>query len=113
MARKALVSVSAHFVCTRFHCLRQCPTYRNDKAKSIFRDDDVAPTQRLNVLEAVNQVHIDEIVPVTLAIIPYPTANASRYAQLFPDDQAHTFRSKAPSTGRATHCAKTLRSWTI
>jgi len=49
----------------------------------IFRDDDVAPTQQLNVLEAVNQVHIDENVPVTLAIIPHLTAQASD-AQLSP-----------------------------
>ncbi|MGZ4883690.1 MAG: DUF2334 domain-containing protein [Halobacteriota archaeon] len=39
----------------------------------IFRDDDVglAP-ELLPTLKAVNQVHIDEHVPVTLAIVPNP-----------------------------------------
>ena len=37
-----------------------------------FRDDDVAPFTSLEPLEAVNQVHIDEGVPVTLGIIPHP-----------------------------------------
>ena len=53
----------------------------------IFRDDDVEPTRQLNVLEAVNQVHIDENVPVTLAIIPHPSAQGND-AQQFPDDQS-------------------------
>jgi len=35
----------------------------------IFRDDDVTPWS-LDALEAVNQVHIDEGVPVTLGVIP-------------------------------------------
>ena len=35
----------------------------------IFRDDDVTPWS-LGALEAVNQVHIDEGVPVTLGVIP-------------------------------------------
>jgi peptidoglycan/xylan/chitin deacetylase (PgdA/CDA1 family) len=52
----------------------------------IFRDDDVEPTRWMNVLEAVNQVHIDENVPVTLAIIPH--AYVGTDAQLFPDDQS-------------------------
>ena len=52
----------------------------------IFRDDDVEPTRWLDVLEAVNQVHIDENVPVTLAIIPHPYVPGSD-AQLFPNDQ--------------------------
>jgi hypothetical protein len=37
-----------------------------------FRDDDVQPFVSLETLEAVNQVHIDENVPVTLGIIPHP-----------------------------------------
>ena len=37
-----------------------------------FRDDDVSPFTRLDTLKAVNQVHIDENVPVTLGIIPHP-----------------------------------------
>ena len=65
-------------------CVRAQPAGTTKQV--IFRDDDVAPTQQLNVLEAVNQVHIDENVPVTLAIIPHLTAQA-RDAQLFPDDQ--------------------------
>ena len=39
-----------------------------------FRDDDVAPFTSLEPLEAVNQVHIDEGVPVTLGIIPQSQA---------------------------------------
>ena len=85
MARKALVPfLLILFVLVSTACVSAQPTGTTKQV--IFRDDDVAPTQRLNVLEAVNQVHIDENVPVTLAIIPYPTANASD-AQLFPDDQ--------------------------
>jgi peptidoglycan/xylan/chitin deacetylase (PgdA/CDA1 family) len=58
----------------------------------IFRDDDVAPKPAIGIetLQAVNQVHIDENVPVTLAIIPHPTAQGSD-AQLFPDDQPVLF----------------------
>ena len=58
----------------------------------IFRDDDVAPRPAIQIetLQAVNQVHIDENVPVTLAIIPHPTALGSD-AQLFPDDQPVLF----------------------
>ncbi len=37
-----------------------------------FRDDDVEPFASLETLEAVNQVHIAENVPVTLGIIPHP-----------------------------------------
>ena len=37
-----------------------------------FRDDDVQPFKWLDALEAVNQVHIEENVPVTLGIIPHP-----------------------------------------
>ncbi len=41
----------------------------------IFRDDDVAPWWCSgDTLQAVNQVHIDENVPVTLAIVPDPHA---------------------------------------
>jgi len=38
----------------------------------IFRDDDVMPFLNLDTFEAINQVHIDEDVPVTLAITPHP-----------------------------------------
>jgi hypothetical protein len=37
----------------------------------VFRDDDVG-FGNLSALEAVDQVHIDENVPVTLAVIPHP-----------------------------------------
>jgi peptidoglycan/xylan/chitin deacetylase (PgdA/CDA1 family) len=41
----------------------------------IFRDDDVAPWWcDGDILEAVNQVHMQENVPVTLAIVPDPHA---------------------------------------
>jgi peptidoglycan/xylan/chitin deacetylase (PgdA/CDA1 family) len=43
----------------------------------IFRDDDISPFMRLDALKAVNQVHIDENVPVTLGIIAHPNLNVS------------------------------------
>lgn len=61
----------------------------------IFRDDDVAPTRWINVLEAVNQVHIDENVPVTLAIIPHPAAQTD--VQLFPQDRPILFGPSFPN----------------
>ena len=39
----------------------------------IFRDDDVAPWNKLDTLKLVNQVHIDKNVPVTLGIVPHPS----------------------------------------
>ena len=38
----------------------------------VFREDDVAPKADFAELQAVNQVHIDKNVPVTLGIIPHP-----------------------------------------
>ena len=38
----------------------------------IFRDDDVGPFANMNALKAVNQVHIDKNVPVTLGITAHP-----------------------------------------
>ncbi len=38
----------------------------------IFREDDVAPNADFAELQAVNQVHIDKNVPLTLGIIPHP-----------------------------------------
>src|SRR5659263_647465 len=43
----------------------------------IFRDDDVGLKGSLETLKTVNQVHIDENVPVTLAIVPHPDLNGS------------------------------------
>ena len=43
----------------------------------IFRDDDVAPGVKFDELEAVNQVHIDKNVPVTLGIVPHPYTTPS------------------------------------
>ena len=65
----------------------------------IFRDDDVAPkpAREIETLEAVNQVHIDENVPVTLAIIPHPAAQGSD-AQLFPDATPVLFGPNFPGT---------------
>ncbi|MGA7076691.1 MAG: DUF2334 domain-containing protein [Halobacteriota archaeon] len=51
----------------------------------IFRDDDVAPRAKFAELQAVNQVHIDKNVPVTLSIIPHQ--NASGGNQLLTDKQ--------------------------
>jgi peptidoglycan/xylan/chitin deacetylase (PgdA/CDA1 family) len=53
----------------------------------IFRDDDVAPWWfHGDTLQAVNQVHIDENVPVTLAIVPDPHAIGPD-SQVFPYGQ--------------------------
>jgi len=51
----------------------------------IFRDDDVAPRAKFAELQAVNQVHIDKNVPVTLGITPHQ--NASKGNQLLQDKQ--------------------------
>ena len=62
-----------------------------------FRDDDVSPFNSLDKLKAVNQVHIDENVPVTLGIIPHPRV-AQEGNQLLQDDLFLTYmRSIAPS----------------
>jgi hypothetical protein len=44
----------------------------SDMKTIIFRDDDIAPFSQLDTLRAVNQVHIDKNVPVTLGIIAHP-----------------------------------------
>lgn len=44
----------------------------------IFRDDDIAPWNKLNTLKLINQVHIDKNVPVTLGVIPHPSLDQSR-----------------------------------
>jgi peptidoglycan/xylan/chitin deacetylase (PgdA/CDA1 family) len=65
-----------------------------------FRDDDEKPFMplgALDALKAVNQVHIDENVPVTLAIIPHPR-EAQEGNQLLQDNQFLTYmRSVAPN----------------
>lgn len=52
---------------------------QSDKPKKfvIFRDDDAEPWYKLAALKAVNQVHIDKNVPVTLGIIPHPAPGMS------------------------------------
>ncbi len=52
---------------------------QSDKPKKyvIFRDDDAEPWYKLATLKAVNQVHIDKNVPVTLSIIPHPAPSMS------------------------------------
>ena len=42
----------------------------------VFREDDVTPGAKFAELQAVNQVHIDKNVPVTMGIIPHPNASA-------------------------------------
>jgi peptidoglycan/xylan/chitin deacetylase (PgdA/CDA1 family) len=62
-----------------------------------FRDDDVKPFTPLDTLKAVNQVHIDENVPVTLGIIPHPR-EAQDGNQLLQDAQFLTYmQSIAPN----------------
>jgi peptidoglycan/xylan/chitin deacetylase (PgdA/CDA1 family) len=51
----------------------------------IFREDDVAPRADFPEIQALNQVHIDKNVPLTLGIIPHQ--NASKGNQLLQDEQ--------------------------
>jgi peptidoglycan/xylan/chitin deacetylase (PgdA/CDA1 family) len=44
----------------------------------VFRDDDVAPKAKFAELQAVNTVHKDKNVPVTLGIVPYNNELASQ-----------------------------------
>jgi peptidoglycan/xylan/chitin deacetylase (PgdA/CDA1 family) len=39
----------------------------------IFRDDDVAPWNRLDTLKRINQIHMDKNIPVTLGVVPHPS----------------------------------------
>ena len=48
----------------------QLPPAGTQGKRIIFRDDDITPWGGLDALKAVNQVHIDEGVPVTLGVIP-------------------------------------------
>ena len=59
----------------------------NEQTKKyvIFRDDDVAPRAKFAELQAINQVHIDKNVPVTLGIVPHQNASAGN--QLLQDTQ--------------------------
>lgn len=62
-----------------------------------FRDDCPKPFMPLDTLKAINQVHIEEGVPVTLAIIPHPR-KGQEGNQLLQDDQFITYmRSIAPN----------------
>ena len=47
----------------------------NEKKYVIFRDDDITSNYKLKTLKAVNQVHVDKNVPMTLGIIPHPYLN--------------------------------------
>jgi len=85
-----LIVLASMFVSTASVSAQSAPTTK----QIIFRDDDEAPTQLLGVLEAVNQVQIDENVPVTLAIIPHP--GPQNDAQLFPDGQPVLFGPSFP-----------------
>jgi hypothetical protein len=62
-----------------------------------FRDDDVRPFESLDTLKAVNQVHIDENVPVTLGIIPHPREGQGGN-QLLQDDQFLTYARSIASS---------------
>jgi Uncharacterized protein conserved in bacteria (DUF2334) len=54
----------------------------------VFRDDDIG-FGTMGSLQAVNQVHIDENVPVTLAIIPHPATSRSGNEML--EDPLHSY----------------------
>jgi hypothetical protein len=97
ITRKALVPVLLILIVlvslpVSTDCVSAQPTGTTKQV--IFRDDDVAPTGWINILEAVNQVHIDENVPVTLAIIPHPSAQTD--VQLFMHDQPASFGPSLP-----------------
>jgi peptidoglycan/xylan/chitin deacetylase (PgdA/CDA1 family) len=62
----------------------------------IFRDDDIAPQNdtarfsHLSALKAVNQVHIDKNVPVTLGVVAHPNTNISGN-QLLADNDMRSY----------------------
>jgi len=62
----------------------------------IFRDDDIMPQNgaekfsQLSVLKAVNQVHIDKNVPVTLGVVAHPNTNISGN-QLLADNDTRSY----------------------
>lgn len=61
-----------------------------------FRNDDIRPGMSLDGLKAVNQVHIDENVPVTLGIIPHPR-ESEEGNQLLQDGQFLTYMQSIAS----------------
>jgi peptidoglycan/xylan/chitin deacetylase (PgdA/CDA1 family) len=61
----------------------------------VFRDDDICPFGALNALEAVDQVHIDKNVPVTLGVVAHPDAGASGNELLNDTDTLSYLRSLA------------------
>jgi peptidoglycan/xylan/chitin deacetylase (PgdA/CDA1 family) len=91
----------------------------------IFRDDDIGAGS-LNTLQAINQVHIDENVPVTLAIIPH-MGNASSGNELLTEPllsflqsikgdplfelalHGYTHHNNAPKTGGAVDTRSEFR----
>lgn len=74
------------FVCLLISTLLFSTVYANAQSTTIgeqtkyviFRDDDVAPKAKFAELQAVNNVHNDKNVPVTLGIVPYNNASASQ-----------------------------------
>ncbi|MGZ4864798.1 MAG: DUF2334 domain-containing protein [Halobacteriota archaeon] len=56
----------------------------------VFRDDDICPFGALNALEAVDQVHIDENVPVTLGVVAHPDVGVSGN-ELFSDNDTLSY----------------------
>jgi peptidoglycan/xylan/chitin deacetylase (PgdA/CDA1 family) len=55
-----------------------------------FRNDDIKPGMSLAVLDALNQVHINENVPVTLGIVPHPR-ESEEGNQMLKDDRFLTY----------------------
>ena len=98
MARRAILLTSVLVLVMLFSTAQISAQPVQTKKYVIFRDDDVAPKPAIEVetLQAVNQVHIDENVPVTLAIIPHPAAQGGD-GQLFPDNQSSTFGPSSPN----------------
>src|SRR5665647_1731204 len=80
-----------------FICPTVTATTQEAQAKKYiaFRNDDIRPGMSLDGLKAVNQVHIDENVPVTLGIIPHPN-ESGQANQLLQDGLFHLICSLSP-----------------
>ncbi len=76
-ARKiALICIAAVLLASTVYTVSGQTTGTASSAKKyiVFRCDDVTPTAQFAELQALDRIHIDENVPVTLGIVPHPAA---------------------------------------
>ncbi|MGZ4942331.1 MAG: DUF2334 domain-containing protein [Halobacteriota archaeon] len=70
-------------------------TASSTKKYVVFRCDDVAPKAKFAELQAVNQVHSDKNVPLTLGIVPHPTTGTGN--ELLADSQFASYMQSLAS----------------